>query len=82
MDWISQVNRENTCDDLPPKPLNLPIPTQSEPLKWNSATTMSSSEIPVEGIKSLEDNIDNEGNDAFVFQKNIVHEIKDGNLYF
>jgi len=43
---------------------------------------MSSSEIPVEGIKSLEDNIDNEGNDDFVFQTIIGHEIKDGNLYF
>ena len=35
-----------------------------------------------DGIKSLQDNIDSEWNDDFIFQTIIGHEIKDGLLYF
>jgi len=66
--------------NLPPTPLNLPIPSCKEPLVWSNI----SNELDADPVseEDLENNIDEDGNDDFVFQNILGHEIKNGILYF
>jgi len=71
---------EETSEDLPPEPLNLPLPKSPEHLVWMDKDSGENEITLVEDNKMLECTVDDDGNDDF-FQTIVGHEIRDGELY-